>query len=489
MAWTEQTDVVVVGAGIGGLVTGIETLEADPSLDVTILEKGTRAGGTSVQSGGAFYCFETVEQLHERDPPGNRVLQEIVVERHREGWDWLEEHGVPLRHVDIAQNDFEGVLPECLPMIKRKPVARRVDTHEMIDALVDSFEDLGGDLQYRTAMQGLRSDGDGAVTGVVAENEEGRFVLEAAAVVLATGGYPANERLVEENFYTENSDDLWLRACKWCTGDGIAAAEDVGGKTSQGMNDFYGKTMITPPDAEFTPYEYPEATAYYGPFSLALNRRGERFADESVSIHEKSVIKAAAREGYGRVYYVLDETLVDSVIQPTKEQTVREMLETQREMGGRIADVDSFDQLAETLSSWGVDGERAVATITEYNEAIRMGRAEKLDPPRGENKLTFDTPPFYVVEVQPSITLTLGGLDVTTDMQVLNHTRSGSTFAHAAVDEDPQLTEPIGGLYAVGADVGNVGAITLIEDMSPMTANTVFGLIAAQEVADSAAPG
>jgi hypothetical protein len=82
--------------------------------------------------------------------------------------------------------------------------------------------------------------------------------------------------------------------------------------------------------------------------------------------------------------------------------------------------------------------------------------------------------------------LTLGGLDVTTDMEVLSRPNSSSTFAHAGRDADPDLAEPIDGLYAVGADVGNVGGIILMEEVSPMTVNTVLGRIAGRTIAERA---
>ena len=481
----DHTDVIVVGSGISGLVTGIQAAERADDLDVAIVEKGTRTGGTSRQSGGAFYCYEDIEAYRERDPPGNTTLQELVVERHETAWRWLEDHGVPLRHVDIAANDFDNVLPEVVDMLHRKPVARRVDTHAMIEALVSAFEAAGGLLYLETPMQSLRFQ-DGVVEGVVVSHEGDRIAVDADCVVLATGGYPANERLVEQHHVAGHTDDLWLRASKWCTGDGLLASREANAKFSKGMNDFYGKSMVAPP-ASFSPFEYPEATAFYAPYCIGLSPQGERIADEAASIHEKAVIKAAAREGYGRLYYVMDDRFAQSTIQVTREQTVADLLDVQRDLGGRIATVETLDAVGTTLTNWGANGTRAIETIERYNDAISAGTAEtRLQPPRMDAKLAHDTPPFHVVETQPSITLTLGGLEVTSDMQVLSRPNTSSTFAHAGRDADPDLAEPIEGLYAVGADVGNVGGIILMEEVSPMTINTVLGRVAGRSVADRA---
>lgn len=477
-----ETDVLVVGAGIAGLVVAIETAEQGNDLDVTVVEKGTRAGGTSRQSGGAFYCFEDLEAYRDRDPPGNTQLQETVVRRHEAAWDWLVDHGVPLREVDIAHNDFENVLPEVVDYLHRKPVRRRVDTHAMIDALVEALEAAGGALFLETPMQELQVS-DGAVTGAVVRDGGNRTGIDADVTVLATGGYAANERLVEQHHVAGHTDDLWLRASKWCTGDGLLAGKDVNAKFSKGMNDFYGKSMVTPP-AEFSPFEYPAATAFYAPYCVGLNRHGERIADESASIHEKSVIKAATREGYSRLYYIMDDRFAESTIQVTREQTVKDLLEQQRALGGNITSADSLEGLGAELSTWDVAGDRAVRTIEAYNAAIRNGTAEtELQPPRRHVKLPIETPPFHAIEVQPSITLTLGGFDVTEEMQVKSRPNTGSTFAHAGRDPDPDIVGTIDGLYAVGADVGNVGGIILMEEVSPMTVNAVLAQIAGEAIA------
>lgn len=485
---TERADVVIVGSGIAGLVTGIETLEKDPSLSVTMLEKGDRTGGTSLLSGGAFYCFESLEELNERDPAGNRQLQELVVEGHREGWDWLEDHGVPLRDVSEDHSDLDDVLPECRDMVSRKPVSRRVDTEIMFEELTESFESLGGDLRLETPMKELQTDADGRVSGVLARSSSGtQIAISAACTVLATGGFIGNEGMIEQ-YIAEDANDLWLRGCKWCTGDGISAAEKIGAKKTKGMNNFYGHTMLTD-DANFSPRDYVRSTAYYGPYAIGLDKHGERFVDESISVHETSVGKAAAKQGLARVYYVLDEHLANSSIQDTDMgANVGDMLEIQKEMGGKISSADSLDELATLLTEWGVSGERAVETILEFNDAVKSGTAGNLNPPRKENRLTLETPPYYVVEVQPSITLTLGGLDVNTDMQVLSRHGSSTTLAHGSIDQETSYRSPIEGLYAVGADVGNIGGMIIMEEVSPMTVNTVLGRRAGQNIAEVAHP-
>ncbi|PSO52799.1 MAG: L-aspartate oxidase, partial [Actinobacteria bacterium QS_5_72_10] len=49
-----QADVAVVGAGVGGLVTALDALEADPSRTVVVIDKGRAgaSGSTPLAQGG-----------------------------------------------------------------------------------------------------------------------------------------------------------------------------------------------------------------------------------------------------------------------------------------------------------------------------------------------------------------------------------------------------------------------------------------------------
>lgn len=64
--WEKQsfltTDVLILGAGITGLSTAASLKEANPSLKVTVLEKGVLPSGASTKNAG-FACFGSVSEL------------------------------------------------------------------------------------------------------------------------------------------------------------------------------------------------------------------------------------------------------------------------------------------------------------------------------------------------------------------------------------------------------------------------------------------
>lgn len=83
-------------------------------------------------------------------------------------------------------------------------------------------------------------------------------------------------------------------------------------------------------------------------------------------------------------------------------------------------------------------GEQVVQSIEEYNFHI-VHSPEKLQPSRVFDRREINEAPFYALVVEPAITFTHDGLKVDKHARVLN--KNG---------------EPIEGLYAAGADAGNI---------------------------------
>jgi len=301
-------------------------------------------------------------------------------------------------------------------------------------------------------MTGLRTDTEGRVTGVDARGPDGPIQVAADAVVLATGGFHGNEELLQRHV-TPHVGNLWIRANPWSTGDGFEAARDVGARATGGMHTFYGHNLAAPP-ADVTPDTFLELTQYYGPFAVAIDRRGERFTDESESDLEHTLAQDTAREAGGRAYYVLDGDLYeDEVFSMGRVGTI---VERSAEAGAEVLRADTLDGLGDELHRAGADGSAAVATIRSFNEAVREGSTELLDPPRRSHARTVDTPPFYAVAVQPGITFTMGGLAVDERLRVLSRARSSSSlFAYDEYVEDLR-TRPVPNLYAAGVDVGGI---------------------------------
>lgn len=427
MAESVRTDAVVVGAGMAGLVAGTNLVEAD--LDVTVLEKAPEPGGSMRISNGVLWTYLPYERLRERAPNGDPALQRLLADRFETDLDWLEAIGA-----DLSPPEFD--VPS---------VGKEIDPGPFTEHLTRRIEDGGGKLRLETPLDSLETE-NGEITGVRARSADGTTVdVEASAVIVATGGFQGNERLLEQ-YVTDDASNLYLRSVPQCTGDGYLAAEDVGAKTTGGHGTFYGHTLAAPP-AEFTTEEFADATQYYGYAAVALDRHGERFTDESESPIEETLAQDVAAHTDGRAYYVFDETVASETY---GYRTAEEIFQSAGALGGRTAKRDTLRGIEEALESWGVNGRRAVETIREYNRALRADRQP--DPPRRAERITLDEPPFRIVEVKPAITFTMGGLAVTESMAVKRRSASDSGLAIGR----PPEHRVVPNLYAAGNDVGNV---------------------------------
>jgi len=431
-----RVDVVVVGAGMAGLVAAVEAQRR--GAEVLVLEKGPRAGGSMYLSAGIVYTYDSYERVREAIPHGNPRLQKLVVDNKDADIAWLGQLGATLREPTGDVTFGSG---------------KQLDPKPFTETMVEHVEDAGGEVLLDTPMTGLREDG-GAVVGVTAGAAGGDgecLAIDAGGVVLATGGFQGDETLLEQ-FVTDAPEHLWLRANPWSTGDGLHVATEVGGKTTGSMGTFYGHNLPAPP-AEIPPEMLLDAKQAYGVKAVALDASGERYVDESASPYEVVLTQATAKRADGRAYYVVDADLYESQF---ASRQVGVSIETAADLGGQVASADSLSALESVLFEWGVNGERAVETIRTFNAAVEAGRGHRLDPPRRDHQTPIDRAPFHVVAVQPGITFTMGGIDVTEDMAVLRHAGTSSTVPHHPGDATAVRLAPIPGLYAAGVDVGNV---------------------------------
>ena len=247
-----------------------------------------------------------------------------------------------------------------------------------------------------------------------------------------------------------------LRAHPWSTGDGFLAALEAGGLASAGLDEFYGRNLPAPP-ADFPPEKFVEVSQLYGRYAVAINRNGERYADEAADWSETALVRATARQPGLRAWYVLDAAGVRGRV---RERTVEEMVATARSVGGTVLRAGTLEELAERLAGRGVPGAKVLGTLDEYNAAVAGGSGGELAPTRSEPAAPVQAPPFVAVEVAPAITHTVGGLAVNKGSRMLRQ-RDG---------------RPLPGLYDAGVEVGgvSVGGYT-----SGLAAALVFGRVAA----------
>jgi succinate dehydrogenase/fumarate reductase flavoprotein subunit len=390
---------------------------------VLVAEKGDRLGGSGALSAGILWTAPDLHTFAEVCPRGDRELGRALVEGFDGAVDLAREAGVEVSERWSGQMGFG--------------VAVRIDVHGLLARWEEDVLAAGGEIRRRSAVRELVLDGEGAVRGALVGSmragEDGANpaaeAIEADAVLLATGGFQGDAKAMRE-FIGPGADLMPVRSNPHSTGDGLRMGRTVGAALAGPMDGFYGHLVPSPLD-RFEPEDYLPLTQYHSRHSLLLNRAGRRFTCESWGDEVSN--QALLRQPGMRATLVCDERVrLEHVIgAPYPHGQVVDRFELARARGARPIRADSLDQLAHLAD-------------------------------RSVLERTLREPPFWTLEVQPTITFTFGGLRADADGRV----------------RDP-YGRPIPGLFAAGADVGGVQDTGYVGGL-------ILGLVFGPRAADAA---
>lgn len=457
---SDRTKVIVCGGGMAGMTAAVSALQA--GAQVVVLEKGPEIGGSAAISGGLVWTFTDLDELHRSVPHGNPLLQCLVHENIDDARTWLGVQGAILGPEEPMLGHGRG---------------RQIDPPQALGALRDRFSDGGGTLFCETALEGLRMQG-GRVVGVDAARADGStFELVSDAVVLATGGFQGNPELLKR-YLVGSTDNLYLRANPFSTGDALLAATEIGAAVTSGLDRFYGHAMAAPP-TRFGPLNFTDVSQYQGPLAVALNLRGERFADESRGTGEEYLNQQLAQQPEGRGFYVADQHVaaMDAIPNMLRTQTIFDRAASR---GAPIVVADTLEALALGLGDHGLPPSRVLSALNEFNAACEAGTTHHLTPPRIGQIHPVRQPPFVAVGVKAAITFTMGGLAVDEQVRVLRRSGTSSLIAQSITDVQHYREVPIFGLFAAGCDVGNIHHEGYIGGLATaLTTGRIAGMAAA----------
>lgn len=493
---TIDTDVVVVGAGGAGMTAAI--VAAKEGKTVTILESQSAAGGNSVRATGGMNASKTPyqdENTFEEAAGVEKTLEAAeayadnedvaaLLETVKEQWaDYQKSNdgyfdSVELMELDtmiggkavnnfdlvktLAENSADSI--EWLSSIGAdlknvgqfggasvKRIHRPVNDEGqvvsvgsyMIPILEKAAESENVEILYDTTANKIVME-DGKAVGVVAEGKTGNTVtVNAKAVILATGGFGANNEMVAEQ--NEALDGYITTNASGAQGQGItmATADDVNAATVDMDQIQLHPTVHVEGDNAVLITE-----GLRGDGAILVNQAGERFIDE---VGTRDVVSAAENEQEGGyAWLIIDQKMADAsaVIQGYIEKGYALEGETYEELAEAMeSDADTF---AKTMETWN-----ACVDAKEDKDFNRTTFAEKLD-----------TAPYYAIKVQPGVHHTMGGLVINTDTEVLN--------------ADNEVIE---GLYAAGEVTGGVHGANRLGG-NAVADFVVFGRIAGENAAD-----
>ena len=434
----QDTDVIVIGAGIAGLVTGNRA--AQLGKHVAVLEKSTEEKYlcNSRYAYGTFHINFTGLDTPEdalcaridaaTDGFARKDLARAVAKDGRRLMQWLKSEGIEL--VDLGGYGTNVLSPPWRTGYGL------------------TWQNYGGDVALQRLeanllkrqgriLRGTRANalklGSGGVE-IEVEQADGVKKLRAPAVVIADGGFQANHDMLRASGISPAPEKLLARNGGTAVGDGLRMALGVGAAPSGGMNNFYGHLHSR--DAMQSTKHWPRPVADdLAAAGIVIDAEGRRFTDEALGGIWISNAIARLPDPLGTTI-IFDQAIWDGPpgrnhVQPPNPLVV--------EAGGTLHRADTLAELAGKI---GLPPQRLSDVVGEHNKAADDGTLQKLSPPRRDtpNKAwPIKTAPFYAMPICAAITNTMGGIVVDGDARVLD-----------------RGDRPIPGLYAAGSTVGGL---------------------------------
>lgn len=293
---------------------------------------------------------------------------------------------------------------------------------------------------------------DGIVTGALVEKGGRRVQVRARrGVVLACGGFTHDDVRRRALFPAISSGNAYASPVPHeSSGDGVRMAESQGGWVDANLAEpaaWVPVSLVPYPDGTRRPF--PHFIGRARPGVIAVNRRGERFVDESLSYHE--FVRALAKQcdpTDAVAFLVCDYRSVRryglGIAKPAPFPLSPYL------HSGYLLRGDSLEALA---TQAGINPAQFSATVHAYNAEARNGR----DPQFGKGSTHYgrymgdamhqpnpciapiEDAPFFAVKVVPSDLGTFAGIKTDTNARVLR-----------------QNGEIVTGLYAVGNDMVSI---------------------------------
>ncbi|HVN97979.1 MAG TPA: FAD-dependent oxidoreductase [Syntrophorhabdaceae bacterium] len=429
-------DIAVVGSG-GGMAAAVAA--AEKGAKVVVLEKRKVFGGNTALARALFAAESPVQKRLRIDARKEdlfkasmsfshwKINPEIIrtfIDKSGDTIAWLEKLGVTFEDVP---NGYFNQVPRVYHLPKGYGAA-------LIRTLIDKCDELGVTLMKETPAKKIVLNKGEGVSGVVVETKGREITIPVKSVIIATGGYSGNKEMLKR--YCPNyTEDAHVHGIP-LMGDGFVIARQAGA-ASEGlgnllsMGPFYTGTLqvgIVSVEAN----------------TIWVNKRGERFCDESTYVPSESA-NALDRQPGKVCYTIFDESVKQSFIDdglirghhrlyPPGTRMVDIDKQLRKEVQeGRVRIENSWEGIARWI---GADPKKLLHAIQVYNDGCAKGFDELFYKDRRYLQ-PLVRPPYYALICHQAFHGTTGGIKINERMEVLGK------------DE-----KAIPGLFAAGNDTG-----------------------------------
>jgi tricarballylate dehydrogenase len=445
----KETDVLVIGGGAAALSAAITAREKGAT--VRLLECSPRhfRGGNSRHTRNMRLVHETMHPLYTGLYPEEEMwtnylkatggtadleLARMAVHGSASILEWMQSHGVR----------FQPALTGTLHLARTNAWFLG-GGKAMVNALFRCAERLGVEVHYEAEVVGL-DVADGRFRSALVRTGESTVSVPARAVVVSAGGFQSNLAWLKDA-WGPAADNFLIRGAPFDTGTLLKlllehGAEPVGDPTQAHM---------VPIDARSPKFDGGIVTRLdCVTLGIVVNKNGERYYDEGEDFWGMRYAiwgRMVAQQPDQISYVFIDSKTLDrfmpSVFPPAKGRTV-----------------------AEVAEQFGLPVEKVVATVEEFNRAVRPGtfdhtiqddcRTEGLTPPKTHWAQRIDEPPFYGYPLRPGLTFTYYGVKIDRSAAVIFKGGRPAENIFAAGEIMAGNILPKGYIGGIGLVIGNI---------------------------------
>lgn len=425
-----DADVVVVGAGAAGLSAALKTAQNGHS--VILLEKMGVIGGASAMAGSGTMATGSKWQKEDGyEDSAEKLVEDMMANGHQkndratvelfantigEAFDWLvgeDGAAVPYQRSGKPTRSYSG---EGRGAGVCKNLAERLEA-------------VGGTLLTNTPATELVVE-NGAVVGVKAEGEGKAYTIRAKAVILASGGYGANDALLPDEY-----KKFVYAGHAGATGDAIKMVEGLDADLiNMDLVNTQPNSMILP--SGLGQYCNPGVAGAYKAGAYMVNQNGERFFNESANAWD---LMQAMKQNEAQ-YLIMDQTAFDNFNAGMTNSKIYTMEDVEKWLNDDYDGQPVMKQgatLAELCEKLNLPADAVEASAKAFNDCAAAQTADAFGctPAAAQS----EEGPFYALQMHIRYYASLGGLHINDSMQVLNTKQ-----------------EAIPGLYAAGEVVGGL---------------------------------
>lgn len=454
-----ETDVIVVAAGLSGLAAAISAAENGAS--VVAFEKSNTTGGAANMGMGPLGIGSRIQKEHMISLTAGeafrkhmyfthyRVDARMVRDYYFKSGDtinWLMDMGVEFLTVGRAfsapeatraYSDGEFTWHVVKPEGGGPPGPRSASA--MIKKMTEKAVELGVEFKFETPVNKVIME-NGKAVGVIAKDKDGNEIeARAKAVIIATGGFGDNPKMINELTGYEFGKTIYNFAIPGMKGDGLNMAWEAGA----------GKVT---PTMELM-YQLPDNMNHFildGAFRqpcLWVNKIGQRFMPEDQIANTTFTGNAITAQPGMVAYSIFDSKLLrkykkngPDIISHVHPHDLYEHFDEawERDITNGyepIAQADTIEELAEKM---GISVEGLVQQVEEYNEMCEAGFDEIFEKER-QYMQPIEKGPFYCCRQHVGAYGSVGGI-------LINHKTQVMTENYDIIE----------GLFAAGSDACNI---------------------------------